>query len=196
TELGQDRVHLRAALFEHEAHRQIAPAIDPVGAAVVIVGVNRAKRVGAARGLGDGAVVGDVAVLVGQVLGETFDPPHGLLLHRRLEVAPHVEAAVEVVHVLVGQVPDLERRTQPLGFIGDEARLVARRRRIAFQVHAAVVGVDAEDRAGVDAVIVAAVEHRHFQAGVVVAGDRHAAGGELAVEIGFLPGHGGASAGQ
>ncbi len=70
--------------------------------------------------------------------------------------------------------------------MSDEARLVAGRGRVAFQIHAAVVGADAVDDGGVLGVVVVIIEHHYFQRGIVIVGYRLFAGLQHLVEVRFL----------
>jgi len=83
------------------------------------------------------------------------------------------------------EVPDLEVG-QPGGLVGDEARLVGRVGRVAFEVHAAVVGADAVDQRGVLLVVGVVVEHHHLQRRVAVVGDGPALGLQHGVGIALL----------
>ena len=190
--VAQHGVHVGGVLLQHVPDGEVAPAVDARGV-VAVGGVEEgAQGVGAAACLGHGLGVGDTAVGVGDVLRESLDPPDRRGGDAGVEVAVHVEPAVEVVRVLVVEVPDLEVRAQPLGLVGDEARLVAGRRRVTLDVHAAVVGVDAVHGTGVRLVVGAGVEDHDLDRAVAVVGDG-AAVVDDAVEVRVLVAQAGAA---
>ncbi len=182
-------------VLEHVTDRQVAPVVY-AGLVGVVVGAaeQRAQPVGALAGLGDGVGVVDAPVGVGDVLREALDPPDGRGADTGLEVAVHVVPAVEVVGVLVVEVPDREVR-YPLGVVGDEPGLVADGGRVALQVHPAVVGADVEDDAGVALVVRAGVEDRHLDGRVVVVRHRPVVADDV-VEVGVLVLQAGAGGGE
>src|SRR5690606_35319077 len=193
--VAEDGVHVSAVVLEHVPHGEVAAAVDARGV-VAVRGVEQgAQRVRATACFGRRLRIGETAVGVGDVLGEAFDPPDGRGGDVGVEVAVHVEATVEVVRVLVVEVPDLEVGPQPLGLVGDESRLVAGRRRVPFQVHAADVRVDPVHGAGVGLVVGAGVEVHDLDGALVVVRGGAVVSGHV-VEVGILVAQAAAAGGQ
>ncbi|MNZ73487.1 hypothetical protein D3C78_918980 [compost metagenome] len=182
-------------VFEHVAHRHIAPAVGAGPIVVHVIGVAEDGRQGIGAGLGRLDRLG-VVVAKGQILGQTFYPPDGGLADGTGEVAGHVETAIQIVHIFVLQIPHREQGAQPGGLVGDETCLVAGLVGITFQIHAAVVGGDAVDEASVAAVVGVVVEHHHLQRVVDVARQWPVLGLQHAVEVLLLVGQGCAALGQ
>ncbi|AJX04875.1 putative secreted protease domain protein [Burkholderia mallei] len=168
--------------LEHEACRHVAPT---VGARDVIARrIQRAEHVReAVRARARRVDRLLIVVLSRQIFGETLDPPDGRLRGARREIARHVVAAVEIVRELVLEVPDLELGPQPRRLVRNEARLVAGRGRIAFEIHAAVVGADAVDHRSIFSIVRVVVEDDELDRIVAVARHRLAPGLHHPVEV-------------
>ncbi len=182
--LGEQAVDVGPVALQHVADGEVAPAVGPV--LVAVVGVEEvAQPVGVPGGLLDGLGVHDLEVGVGDDLGESLGPPHHGGGVGQLELAVHIEAGVEVVGVLVVEVPDLERGDVPGLLVGDEPRPVAGPGRVALQVHAAVVGGVVEHHRGERLVLVRVVEDDDIDGAVEVVRDR-AVVPRHGVEVGVL----------
>ncbi|MNL07979.1 hypothetical protein D3C87_1286790 [compost metagenome] len=138
----------------------------------------------AGRTTGDVVQAAGEALAVGDELRQPFRPPGGAVERVVAEAAVLVEATIQVVHVLVAQVPHLEGRAFPLRLIGEEAGLVAGTRRIPFDVDAAVVGGDATKQGAAVALPVGGgVEDHQLQRLVVVITHRLPACFHLLMEL-------------
>ncbi len=123
------------------------------------------------------------ALAMGDVLRHPLGPPGGAIEGIVAKAAVLVEAAVEIVNVLVAQVPHLEGRAFPLGLIGKEAGLIAGASRISLDVDAAIVGGDAKEGAAVPTPVGGRAEDHQLQRLVVIIRHRLFAGFHQLVEM-------------
>ncbi|MNY13538.1 hypothetical protein D3C86_1466750 [compost metagenome] len=165
-------------------HR-IGPGVDHLATLVVI----QVEYVGQARSFGRRATRHIVqatgeALTVGDELRQPFRPPGGAIEGVVAEAAVLVEATIQVVHVLVAQVPHLEGGALPLSLIGEEAGLVAGTGRIPLDIDAAVVGGDTTKQGAAVALPVGGgVEDHQLQRLVVVITHRLPACFHLLMEL-------------
>lgn len=177
--------YLAEVSFDDETDGQVSPVVDLVlgGGGVAVVDE---------LGQGVGTLHGHcfrfgVVVTVGHVLSKTFGPPNYFVASAGTEPSGQVESSVEVVDVLVSQVPNFGGVWGVAGFVAQEVWNVSWGVWGPFQVDTSVVGVYVvEETWGVCLVVGVGVEHVDVELVVLVPWDWNSSGVQFVVEVCFF----------